>query len=247
MLNWRDNLSQSSTIPSLETRIGSREFNLHREPPVQHDVFQSLVNLLYPQYCCQCGRIGKYLCPTCFEFIHFYSQPLNLRLEASYLDTVIAMGRYAEPLSSLIHTLKYQSVKGVAAWCAELLYLHTQIPNCEVIVPVPISKQRWRERGFNQAEEIGKHLASFLAVPCVNILIRNKHSAPQASVTDQANRKKRLENFFTINLKAFEAIPTTVLLIDDVITTGATLNECAKALKLNGIKNVYALGLAHGQ
>lgn len=245
MLNRRPPLSNLPADPRLGDKIGALPPHTHREP-VQPDVFSLFLDLLYPKYCCNCRRLGQYLCATCYELLHFYSFPITLKLDPLYLDTVTALGSYSTPLSSLIHVLKYQSVKGVARLCAELLYQHTSIPEVEAIVPVPIAHQRQRERGFNQATEIGEHLSELTGIPLLDFLQRTKHTPPQASITDQAQRKIRLQNHFSVREGWADRMPGKILLLDDVVTSGATLNECGKVLKEIGVTQIHGLTLAHG-
>lgn len=249
MLGWRENLSHSPDSQTLDCRIGSRGMITHRLPSAQHDLFHRLLKLIYPSYCCYCRKSGYYLCPTCFELIELLPWPVELKLDTVFLDEVSVLGSYSEPLISVIHSLKYQSVKGIATLCAELLYMYAKIPTADAIVPVPLSQQRWRERGFNQVEEIGQELARLLNVPCVPLLKRVKHSPPQASISNETIRKKRLSGCFELNEQISLLQPSktaTILLIDDVLTTGSTLNQCAKILKDHGYQRTNALTLAHG-
>ncbi len=209
-----------------------------------------LLRLVYPTYCCSCHKHGSYVCDTCYELIHYFNLPVPVSLEPCFLDQVIATAEYAPPISSVIHSLKYQSVRGLAEWCAELIYQHAWLPEIDCLTFIPISSQRQRERGFNQAQEIAQHLAAKLEIPCLDILQRLKHTAAQATIVDQVERKTRLADCFGLKPNAADQLSpssqTSIAIVDDVVTTGSTLNQCAKLLKESGFGQVYGLAVAHG-
>ncbi len=111
-----------------------------------------------------------------------------------------------------------------------------------VLVPVPLHSQRERNRGYNQAEILAVDLGKRLGVPVKDILTRVKPTTSQVGKT-QKERRENIKGVFqlrgTVDAK-------TVLLVDDVLTSGATLNEAAKTLKKAGVKSVWGLALAHG-
>lgn len=111
-----------------------------------------------------------------------------------------------------------------------------------VVVPVPLHTARLRERGFNQAEVIGKLLARNLKLEIRNLLVKTRDTGHQVGRTRQ-ERLAALEGAFQIS-KSKVQIPPAVLLVDDVWTTGSTLSECAKVLKKAGVKKVWGLVLA---
>ncbi|MCP9450534.1 MAG: ComF family protein [Nitrospira sp.] len=150
---------------------------------------------------------------------------------------------YRSPLREALHLFKYQGKVSLAAPLARLIT--DRLPRFEsldVIVPVPLHIERLREREFNQslllADRIGRHLG--LPVSCTD-LIRCRPAPPQISL----RRKERLKNLrgaFTV-LHPRAVAGKRILLIDDVFTTGATINECAKALRKAGSSDVFALTL----
>jgi len=143
--------------------------------------------------------------------------------------------------------MKYQSVIGAAHVFGEFLYLHTNYPDAVAVTSVPLLKEKERLRGFNQAREMAKVFAQRSGVPYLELLQKQPfQKTSQASLHD---RQARLRN---MNPRAFTILPrvrapTSVLLIDDVFTTGATLNACARALKLAGVQQVHGLVVAHGR
>lgn len=110
-----------------------------------------------------------------------------------------------------------------------------------VLVPVPVSRQRRRYRGFNQAELLSEKLARELGIVSVNLLLRRKNTAPQSSLTP-AERQQNLAGAIIWNERAAQGLavcPETVAIVDDIYTTGSTMSACADVLKKHGIQNVY--------
>ncbi len=207
-------------------------------------LFDLVGEIIYPKYCCSCSRLGDYLCSYCYEELRFYSAPLQLPFEHQYIDDVIAAVEYRSPISQLIHHLKYKSVIGVAEYGAELIYSSVNWPEADAITFVPLHSDRQQERSFNQSEEMARHFSHLAKIPYTSLLKRTKQGKTQASLSNKNQRKKNLEGYFEFVPQSIS--PQSVILIDDVTTTGTTLNECAKVLKKNGVIKVYGLVLAHG-
>jgi len=200
--------------------------------------------ILSPTYCVFCERWGELLCNKCYETVDFlYDQPPP-QLAPLFLDTVISACRYGGAIKDLLKALKYHSVIEAGKFSARLLYHCTTIPPVDCITSVPIHPKRLTERGFNQSQVLAKTLAQLTNLPYQDLLIRTIHGSHQASVRSRAERLCHVANHFSLNSNRAQPLPHTILLIDDVLTTGSTLNECAKVLKTNGCKKVIALTLA---
>lgn len=113
----------------------------------------------------------------------------------------------------------------------------------EALVPIPLYKLRYRERGYNQAELLAREIGKLKKLPVADILQRKKATNPQKQLSD-TQRKKNIEGAFTLNR---EIEYKTVVLIDDIYTTGSTLDEAAKVLKNAGVSRVYFLTISIGQ
>lgn len=154
------------------------------------------------------------------------------------LDSVITHYRYTEPLRTIIHHFKFKQELYLAPFLAQLI-LQTlpQQFQTDCILPVPIHIKRLRERGFNQTLLLAKPLASYLKCPIKPRLCKKRiHTPTQASLKKQ----QRIKNLH----KVYQVIPNTyqhVTLIDDLITTGSTANEIARALKKSGVKEVHLI------
>jgi len=158
--------------------------------------------------------------------------------------------RYHHPIvMRLVHDFKYRRIRDISPIAASLIvsyvrYYQITLPKDAVIVPIPLHRARMRVRGFNQALLLSKDIARDVALPLLSgALIRIAATKPQAKLTAQY-RQYNVENiFFVTDLIA--AQKKTIILIDDVKTTGATLNQAAHALKKAGAKEIWAITFAH--
>lgn len=221
-----------------------------------------ILDLLFPKYCVGCKKIGTYLCPNCekkIEYLLVQNCPIcskpsfdgstHPRCKTKYtIDGVTSITRYSGPIKPAIRQIKYRLVKDLVKTFATLILLHLpqNFPKFDLIIPIPLSKKRLQERGFNQAAIFGKYLSQSLNIPqSENILIRTKATKPQFSLPS-AQRILNIKGAFTCqNPNLFE--DKKVLLIDDVATTYSTLVESANILKRNKASFVWALTLAHGK
>ncbi|OIO46422.1 MAG: hypothetical protein AUJ28_02615 [Parcubacteria group bacterium CG1_02_37_51] len=226
-----------------------------------YKIIKAILDFIFPTQCLNCQTPGQYLCPTCLAQVKLRCQrqcPLcnqeqqdtaicqNCRSQTR-LDNIIICADYEnEILQNTIHAFKYNNVKSLSAPLAQLMIrtyqLTTPLAN-PLIIPTPLHRKRELERGFNQSELLAKVFAQkFNCQINTKILYRQKNNSHQADL----NKKERLVNIkdcFVI--KDAEQIKNkNIILIDDVITTGATLNEQAKLLQAAGAKKIWAIVLA---
>jgi competence protein ComFC len=180
------------------------------------------------------------VCDDCWAALRL-APPLLDRLRAEQgVDWSCAVDRYEGRMKEIIHALKYERRRTIAPPLGELMRLTGTrlLKDADVVVPVPLHPRREYQRGFNQAED----LASHLGVPVARLLARVKHTRSQIELpADQ--RHSNVANAFGYRPSAL-GIPKVVVLVDDVSTTGATLEACATVLKRNGVKDVRALTAA---
>jgi ComF family protein len=167
-----------------------------------------------------------------------------LRLPPRYQYSYCAF-EYGYPIAEFVRKLKYGHSLSQAKVLGELLsdYLHRHHHNAwpHCIVPVPLSTQRYHERGFNQAIELGRVLEKTLKVSLrTDLLERTRHTVEQAGLT-RRERRKNLRNAFAI---ATSQIPDHVAILDDVVTTGSTVNEIARMFKRAGVSTIEVWAVA---
>lgn len=227
-------------------------------------IFSPLLDLIFPKKCLGCKKEGDFLCANCMDSIEINpgkscvvceSEALiqnqlceNCRTNFSF-DTVFVISKYEGLIKQLIGALKFDYIEEVSEKLAQLFIKAIDTAslsdklNGQLIMPIPLHKKRYLERGFNQAELIAKKISELSKMKLdKHSLIRIKNTKQQANL----NKEQRLENM----KQAFEArldqVPEKVYLFDDVFTTGQTMSEAAKALKEAGVKEVNVLALAHG-
>ncbi|MBN1258484.1 ComF family protein [Candidatus Peregrinibacteria bacterium] len=219
-----------------------------------------LLDTLFPPTCASCKKEGAFLCEDCvraFKKRKIRPRPSFVRLpkEFAYMDGVIYALDYAKNpgIQAAIQQFKYKFTRELAAYFADLvsekLGQLSMAKNGKIIlIPVPLHPKRLNYRGFNQAEVIGRAVGERMGdrVEIIPLLARVRHTAQQAKLTKK-ERHANLENAFILNKKCvhkFEPGKSIYFIVDDVCTTGATLENCAKVLKENGFKKVYGLVVA---
>lgn len=202
-----------------------------------------ILDLLFPVVCCHCQLPGFYLCNRCFDQIQF---SLTSPLQLPELDSLTVMAEYQAPLSTLILTAKYQYVAGIGQWLGQLLYRHTRWPPVDAITFVPADPFRLKQRGFHLPQQMARSLSDQTQLPLLELLQKTHATRSQVQQSNRQQRQQATQNLFTIR----STLPPNVrslLLIDDVVTTGATLTACALVLKKAGVTQVHGLTIAHGQ
>jgi ComF family protein len=165
-----------------------------------------------------------------------------------YFTMARALGAYEGSLQEAIHRWKYEGKTYLtpffAEWMEEGLNRHWGPHSLDLLIPVPLHTQRLRERGFNQALLLVKELSRRTGIPYrKTILQKKKPTIPQVNLSG-TEREKGLRGAFQVIGKE-ELLGKSVLLVDDVYTTGATVNECSKVLLRGGAERVNVLTLAH--
>ena len=226
---------------------------------------EAAVSLLYPPVCTICGgsvRAGEYLCNRCeakavrivAPFCRKCSEPFegsitteftcaNCAHRTIYFDAAVSAYRGCGIVREIIHEFKYGRQIHlrhlVARWLqAALDDERIRGSRFDVIVPVPLHAARQRERGFNQARLLAELLSAHTSIPFKPMLERIRYTTTQTAL-DRSERMENLHNAFRLRKNA-NVQDLRMLLIDDVLTTGSTLSECARVLKRAGALSVHA-------
>ncbi len=223
-----------------------------------------ILDLLFPKFCLGCGYIGVYLCPSCLKKLEPVEQDVCIYCKKPSLiglthincgnklnvDGMITIYRYNPMLKIIIKNIKYRLAvqvwndfyKMISPEVISKLDCYKNLPSDLIIQPIPLSKNKFNERGFNQAIFIGKFFQKFLHFPIVNLLTRNTEVPAQAQIKNKKGRYLNTKGIFT----ATQGVNPNVILVDDIVTSGSTVKEAAKILKKSGVKKVYVLALAMG-
>lgn len=233
--------------------------------PATLSLFHGLTSLLYPAACTICSApvdAGQYLCGECESkvtrivppFCAKCSEPFdgaittpfacaNCARRTIHFEAAVSSYRARGIVRHVILNFKYGKQiylrHLVALWLvAALDDERLRERRFDAIVPVPLHPARERERGFNQAALLAEWLGAHLSLPCAPVLQRIHYTTTQTAF-DRAERMRNLHNAFRLRKNA-NVRDLRVLLIDDVLTTGSTLSECARTLKQSGARSVYA-------
>ncbi len=210
----------------------------------------SVLGLLFPDRCAGCGRSGELLCAACRASIRPYpahEPPVRGGDALALLDGASVAYLFEGALRKAIHTLKYNRVRRMAEPLGDMLAHHLQShpQPCDAIIPVPLHPRRLAERGFNQSELLAHRLAQVSGIPLhTNGLVRCRDTAHQMEL-DARDRLDNVRDAFVWQHP--QSPPARVLLLDDVLTTGATMQACAQALRAAGAQEIRALALARSQ
>ncbi|MEW6606332.1 MAG: ComF family protein [bacterium] len=240
-------------------------------------LFDDLINFIFPSKCRTCGKLlptlaEKYICNECFSKINRVSPPYcdkcgkmlvesfneiekplceECQIHKKHFLKARIMGVYEGILRESIHIFKFEKKICMQKPLSELLvnYLKEQqgdlISQIDFIIPVPLHRKRFRVRGFNQAQLLAFHIGRYFNLPLNLDLKRIRFTTPQMNL----EREQRIQNIKGAFAVKNQNIITNkhLLLVDDIFTTGATVNECSKVLMKAGAKQVFVLTLARGR
>ncbi|HDQ72193.1 MAG TPA: ComF family protein [Chloroflexi bacterium] len=223
------------------------------------DLSRQLLNLFFPPRCMGCGRVGVHLCADCSDLVPRVLSPFcvrcgdavetgrfckRCRVSPLRIESVRSVACFEGFIQEAIHHLKYDGHFALAEPLGGLManYWAACGHPVDVVVPVPLHAQRLRERGYNQAALLAREMVHHAGLPVdERTLVRNRATASQIDL-DAVQRKENVRDAFVCVDDRLAG--KRVLLIDDVCTTGSTLEACAVALYEGGAQHVRALTLA---
>ncbi len=221
-------------------------------------ILTSFLDFVYPPSCVACGRPletgARHICASCWSEVVLARDHPHLAAEARAkigpdVDGVVSAFVFQKtgPLQSLIHGLKYQNADRIGVWLGERVAeeLKGMMPPVDVIAPVPLHRAKERERGYNQAEMIARGLASRLGSRMEPRLLKRIRHTPSQTKLSIERRKENVSEAFRVDpALSREVCGATVIVVDDVITTGATIGACARTLRASGAAVVLAGSVA---
>lgn len=229
----------------------------------------SFIDLIFPKLCLGCNLPGAYLCPRCQKKLNrldrdrcFYCNKSSLYglthplcLKKFNIDGVVSFYFYNNLLKKILKNIKYRLAKDIGRDFFKtvnfkdynILAFYNKLSPPIFFQPIPLTKRKLRERGFNQALFVTNFIKKYVDLPIGNFLIKIKETKSQAELKTKMERYQNLRGAFKINHPITADLKNTrVVLVDDVITSGSTIKEAAAVLKKAGCIKVYALTLARG-
>jgi ComF family protein len=218
-------------------------------------LLRRFIELLTPLQCLGCDRDGDVLCTTCVTAYGLGKPPecFGCRLPSpagrtcrrcfvhTELAAMTVAAAYDGPVKDLVWQLKFHRLQAAAGPAADLLYAALPCPSADIITSIPIAGARYRERGYNQAELIGRRYAHLAGIPYASLLAR-----PDTAHQVGLGRRHRLRQAQGVFYARRQLAGQRVLIVDDVITTGATLSAAAGVLTAAGAGLVRGAAVARG-
>ena len=209
-------------------------------------LFDAVFDLLYPRRCTFCHRLlsGKMsVCPLCRDNLPYTGKAAGQSFSNGKL--CVSPLYYEKHVRDSLLRFKFGGLRMYASVYGE--YLEKCIDengiSCDSITWVPLSRRRLRRRGYDQARLLAEELAARMGLPCVPTLRKVRHNRAQSSTGNAKKRRQNVKGVYAL-LPDAEIKGKTLLLVDDIVTTGATLSECASVLKHGGAAEVFAVTVA---
>lgn len=231
-------------------------------------MYQRIINGIYPEKCPFCGKIlekkERGICKDCRKTLPYIQEPRCMKCgkplrkeeeeycydcqkKTHFFEEGRSLWVHKPPVNQAVYAFKYQDLRCYGKVFAREMVLHMadyleRLP-ADALVPIPLHTKRYLDRGYNQAQILANALSKYTEIPVRNLLKRSKYTKPQKVLND-VERKRNIKGAFSLRE---EVRCKCVVLIDDIYTTGSTLDEAAKVLKSAGVQRVYFLTISIGQ
>lgn len=210
-------------------------------------LIDTLLDLLYPPRCPFCHRFldgGMRVCSRCERSLP-YMPTGGLDRTFENLNECFSVLRYEGDVRKSLHRYKFGGVSAYAGCYAKLLAecIEDNAIYADVVTWAPLSARRLRERGYDQARLLAEGTAEYMETPCLSLLKKRRHNAAQSGTKSADERRENVRGVYAYAGNT-PLDGRTVLLVDDIVTTGATLDECAGVLRKAGATEILALTLA---
>lgn len=216
------------------------------------NLLDTVLNFIFPPTCGFCDKMGEgYLCQECKQKIansNIYFNQLDFyQNEDTFIDEHFYLFSYTEPIREKILQYKFED----KAYLSNTIYeffmnnekLYGFLKKYDIIIPIPISLSRKRERGYNQSELLARKVSKMAGISIeMQVLKKAKNNQPQSSLNKE-QRRENVKNVYKVQ-NELKIQNKEILLLDDIYTTGSTANECARVLKVAGSQTVGILTIA---
>lgn len=219
-------------------------------------MLEEILDMIFPPKCIFCNKLLNYgvklcICENCSLKIPFMkNRNINLIKANCYFDDIICVCEYSGIIKEALIKYKFFNKPSFGRTFAKLIYDRikemTDWEKVDIIISVPLHRKKEKKRGYNQAHLISKQLGRLLGIKVnKSLLIRTKNTDSQ-SLLNRADRLKNVKDAFLVT-DPNSVKDKSILVLDDIFTTGTTLNECCKALKDAGARKVTAVVVATGR
>lgn len=213
---------------------------------------EKVLDLLFPPKCPYCQKIlddpRAPVCPECQPKLPWLEGKSGER-KIDFADGCFSPLAYQDSVPEAVHRYKFGRVRALAKPFAALMVqcLADRLPEeADLICWAPLSKKRLRERGFDQAELLAREVGRLLAVPAASALEKTRNTGPQSELEEESARQANARGAYAL-LPGTDLKGKRVVLVDDVVTSGSTLSECAALLRQCGAERVFCLTLARAR
>ncbi len=218
---------------------------------------KSAFDFLFPPICINCGKETKnfileksskydWICDNCLEKVVKFKRAELLHIRNIYYNKFIYIFEYRHIIRKLIIKYKFKQAPYISNFFSEFITkdkkIYRYLSFYDIIVPVPMSKEKRRKRGYNQTELIAKKVAKTIGISYKKLLYKKSGIATQSTLL-RYSRSSNIRNAFYIK-DYLEVKDKNIILLDDIFTTGATAYECAKVLKEAGAKDILVVVIA---
>ena len=209
-------------------------------------VLQLLKELLFPRKCVFCGGIlnrnESGICRSCRTELPEYEGDRYL----PELDGCCVLWYYQDAVRESLHRFKFYNRPDYADVYGPILAMKIQqrFPDAQVLTWAPVSKARLKQRGYDQSELLTKATARELGIPAVRLLVKHRDNPAQSGVENADVRRENVRDVYRL---CGDAAGKRIVLVDDILTTGATAGECARVLRQAGAERVYLVAVASGK
>lgn len=214
------------------------------------NILSIVLDFLFPPVCGICGKFDKdYLCEECFENLerHMVAVKVTKMAPEDFYNEMLYIFKYEGIIRNKIIEYKFKDKAYLSKMFCKIF---VKSKNCcdflksyDIIIPVPIHRKRKIQRGYNQCELIARQLADYVeSMICTDVLVKQRNTVPQSTLGKE-ERKNNIKNVYIIQNKD-KIKNKSILILDDIYTTGSTVNECSRILKKAGATKIGVLTIA---